>query len=70
MVYPDRKAGDDDDRWRQLLIDMEPWDCWFDVLSSGYLAISAPGVTAEVVERYLDQRASAGDFIYERGDAE
>jgi hypothetical protein len=70
VVYPDLKPGDDDDRWRQLLIDMEPWDCWFDVLGPGYLAISAPEATAEAVERYLKQRANAGDFIYERGYVE
>jgi hypothetical protein len=70
VVFPDLKAGDDDDRWRRLLIEMEPLDCWFDVLGPGYLAISALGSSAEAVERYLNQRASAGDFIYERGDAE
>jgi hypothetical protein len=69
VVYPDRQAGDDDSRWRQLLIDVEPWDCWFDVLSPSYLAISAPGATAEAVERYLNERANRSDFIYERGDA-
>lgn len=70
VVYPDLKAGDDDDRWRQLLIDMERWDCWFDVLGPGYLAISAAEATSVAVERYLHQRANAGDFIYERGDAD
>jgi hypothetical protein len=70
VVYPDLKPGDDDDRWRQLLINMEQWDCWFDVLSPRYLAISAPEATAEAVERYLNQRSDTGDFIYERGDAE
>ena len=69
VTYPDLRAGDDDGRWRQLLIDMEQWDCWFDVLSPGYLAISAPDATAEAVAQYLLTRADAGDFIYERGDA-
>ncbi len=68
VVFPDLKPGDDDDRWRQILIDMEPWDCWFDVLGPGYLAISAPEATAEAVELYLTRRANAGDFINERGD--
>ena len=70
VVYPDLKPGDDDDRWRQLMIDMGPWGCWFDVLGPGYLAISAPETTAEAVERYLNKKANAGDFIYERGDAD
>lgn len=69
VVYPDLRAGDEDDRWRQILIDMEPWECWFDVLSPAYLAVSAPDSTAEAVEWYLKQRAIAGDFIYERGHA-
>lgn len=69
VTYPDLRPGDDDDRWRQLLIDMEPWDCWFDVLGPGYLAISAPAATVEAVERYLDHGAGAGDFLYESGDS-
>ena len=67
VVFPDLKPGDDDDRWRQILIDMESWDCWFDVLSPGYLAISAPEATAEAVERYLNQRTAAGDFPLRTG---
>ena len=70
VVYPDLRVGDEDDRWRQLLVDMERWDCWFDVLGPGYLAISAPATTSEAVEHYLNQRASAGDFIYERADVD
>ena len=49
---------------------MEPWDCWFDVLSPGYLAISASDTHAEAAERYLMKRENQGHFIYERGDAE
>ncbi len=70
VVYPDLKAGDDDDHWLQLMINMEPWDCWFDILSPRYLAISAPEPTSKAVERYLAQSANTGLFIYERGDAE
>ncbi len=70
VVFLDLKPGKDDDRWRQIQIDMEPWDCWFDVLGPGYLAISAPEATAEAAEQYLNQRAVAGDCIYERGDAQ
>lgn len=69
VVFPDLEPDDDDDRWRQILMDMESWDCWFDVLSPGYLAISAPDTHAEAAERYLIDRANQGDFIYERGDA-
>ena len=69
FVYPDVE-GDDDDRWRQLLIDVEPFECWFDILSAGYLLISAPAATADAVDRYLNQRENVGDFVYERGDAE
>lgn len=34
------------------------------------MTISAPETAADAVERYLNQKANAGDFIYERGDAE
>jgi hypothetical protein len=68
VVFPDLGPDDDDDRWRQILRDMEPWNCWFDLLSPGYLAISAPDAHADAAERYLMNRANGGDFIYERGD--
>lgn len=67
VFYPDLKRGDEDERWRQLIIDMEPWGCWFDVYEPGYLAIAAPARTAATVEEYLTDRHNAGDFIYERG---
>lgn len=67
VTYPDLTAGNEDDQWRRLLVEMEPLDCWFDVLSPRYLAISAPETTAEAVEDYLSQRANAGDFIHEGG---
>lgn len=67
VVYPDLKRGDQDDRWRQLMIDLERCDCWFDVLGPGYLAISAPADTAADVEAQLAGRALGDDFLYERG---
>ena len=70
VVFPDLSPGDEDDRWRQILIDMESWECWFDVLAPGYLAISAPAGHVDAAEQYLAARAGRGDFIYERGDVD
>lgn len=68
VVFPDLGPDEEDDRWRQILIDLEPCGCWFDVLRPGYLAISVPEKDEGPVERYLNDRAARGDLMYERAD--
>ncbi|MCG8163837.1 hypothetical protein JMY81_23985 [Brenneria goodwinii] len=47
--------------------DLEPNACWFDVLSPGYLAISATPDKRDDVESYLARRTAAGELDFERG---
>ena len=70
VVFGDLERGDTDDRWRGLLADLEPHECWFDVLSPGYLALSASPDAFEAVQSYLQLRAEKGDFVYERADGD
>lgn len=60
-------AADDDARWRELMVELEPFDCWFDVRSPGFLALSAPPGHAEAVADYLDGREQRGDLLFEPG---
>ncbi|WP_239798225.1 hypothetical protein, partial [Brenneria goodwinii] len=56
-----------DTRWQELMKDLEPNACWFDVLSPGYLAISATPDKRDDVESYLARRTAAGELDFERG---
>jgi hypothetical protein len=60
-------AADDDVRWRGLMVELEPFDCWFDVRSPGFLAVSAPPAHAQAVADHLDDRERRGDLLFETG---
>jgi hypothetical protein len=60
-------AADDDVRWRELMVELEPFDCWFDVRSPGFLAVSAPPAHAQPVADYLDERERRGELRFETG---
>ena len=70
VVFEDIAPGDHDERWRGILMDLEPYGCWFDVLGPGYVAISAAVEESDAVENYLRSRFDSGDFIYERAEAD
>lgn len=70
VVFEDIRPGEHDERWREILMDLEPNGCWFDVLGPGYLAISASVEEFDAVENYLRSRSESGDFIYERAAAD
>ena len=53
-------AADDDVRWRELMVELEPFNCWFDVRSPGFLGVSAPPPHAQAVADYLDERERRG----------
>ena len=60
-------AADDDVRWRGLMVELERFDCWFDVPSTGFLALSAPSAHAQAVADHLDDRERRGDLLFETG---
>jgi hypothetical protein len=60
---------DDDISWRELQKALEPHDCWFDVSSRRFMAISCPSSHAQEVADYLLAREQRGDLQYETGRA-
>lgn len=60
-------GGSDDDRWQQLMRDLEPWSCWFDVRSPRFVAIAASPEHAQAVADYLHSREQRGELQYETG---
>jgi hypothetical protein len=61
------RADPDDDRWRQLMSGLAPYDCWFDVRTPRFLAISAPAEHAQAVADLLAAREQSGELQYETG---
>ena len=59
--------GEDDLSWRELQQALEPFDCWFDVRSPRFTAISCPPSHAQAVADYLASRERDGELHYETG---
>jgi hypothetical protein len=60
--------GDDNDpRWRELMVDLEHFECWFDVRGTGFIALSAPASHADAVAGYLQAREDLGQLSFETG---
>ena len=60
-------AAHDDVRWRGLMVELEQFDCWFDVRGPGLVAVSAPSAHAQTVADYLNGRERRGDLVFETG---
>lgn len=60
---------DDDLSWRELQRDLEQFDCWFDVRTPRFTAISCSPTYAQAVADYLMSRERDGDLHYETGRA-
>lgn len=60
-------AQADDERWRQLMVELEPCQCWFDVRSPAFLALSAPAEHARGVADVLSAKQGRGELQYETG---
>jgi Domain of unknown function (DUF4265) len=58
---------DDDLSWRELQKTLEPYDCWFDVRSRRFIAISCPPDQAQGVADDLASRERRGELRYETG---
>lgn len=62
------RAGQGDDRWVSVMVDLEPFGCWFDVRGPGFLAVSASREHAAAVGDYLREREEdEGDLRFESG---
>lgn len=59
--------GEGDERWQELMRDLEQWSCWFDVRSPRFIAIAAPSKHAQAVADYLHGREQRGQLQYETG---
>ena len=60
-------AGDDDRRWQELMVELEPLDCWFDVRSPRYIALSTSAANATAVAGYLERRGQRVKLQFETG---
>jgi hypothetical protein len=60
-------AADDDERWRDLMVELEPYGCWFDVRSPGFVAISAPPEHGQAVANHLAEPERRAELRYETG---
>src|SRR3954454_21224800 len=56
-----------DERWRRLVADLEAYECWFDVYSPTFLALSAPPQHAQAVADHLADGEDRGELQYETG---
>jgi hypothetical protein len=59
-------ADADDDRWHRLMRDLTSLDCWFDVRTPGFLAISVAAEHAHDVAHCLAARKRS-ELHYETG---
>jgi hypothetical protein len=57
----------DDDRRQRLMVELELYECWFDIASPGLAALSASAEHAQAVADYLWQRQERGEVQYEAG---
>jgi hypothetical protein len=67
VVFADPTSTGPDERWRQLVDDLEPYGCWFDVYNPTFLALSAPPRYAQQVADHLHDREHRGELRYETG---
>ncbi|MCW2742235.1 MAG: hypothetical protein JWR45_2657 [Blastococcus sp.] len=65
--FPDWPDLEQDERWKGLQVELEPFGCWFDVYSPRLVAVSADPDEARAVTDVLDAGERAGRFIYETG---
>jgi hypothetical protein len=67
VLFADPPSTGDDDRWRQMVHELEPYECWFDVYDPTFLALSAPPWSVQRVADYLKARERRGELQYETG---
>jgi hypothetical protein len=51
--------------WRELMIELERFECWFDIRTSRFVALSAPPDHAGSVADLLARHESRGDWQFE-----
>ncbi len=66
-VFFEHGVANDDEGWRALMADLEPFNCWFDVYSPRLVALSATSSHAADVADYLAERVARGELHYETG---
>jgi hypothetical protein len=65
FVFEDAGAGDH--RWHELMVELERYECWFDVRSPAFVALSAPCGHAQSVADILAAKERGGELRYETG---
>lgn len=67
VLFPEMEQLADDERWKELQVDLEPYGCWFDVYSRTFIAVSAEPEVAQAVADFLSASEQAGRLQYETG---
>jgi hypothetical protein len=65
--FPDWPDLEQDERWKDLQVELERFGCWFDVYSPRLVAVSAEPQVAQAVADFLVAGERSGRFIYETG---
>ena len=67
VIFAEGPEAGPDERWRELVHELEPYECWFDVYNPAFLALSAPPQHAQEVADHLKEREDRGELEYETG---
>ncbi len=67
VIFADESLAGPDERWLELVHELEPYECWFDVYNPKLLALSAPAQYVRQVGDYLKKREGRGELQYEAG---
>lgn len=67
VLFPERENTGNDTRWRDLMMELEPYGCWFDVYSYTLVALSADGEATPAVVDLLEDARRKGRLQYEAG---
>lgn len=67
VYFPNEPADDADERMRGLMVELESFDCWFDVWSPFLVALSASPEHSQIVADYLLERERRSELEYEAG---
>jgi hypothetical protein len=65
--FPEWERSSADERWKDLQVDLERFECWFDVYSPQLIAVSVEADDAQAVADFLDHKERAGMLQYETG---
>lgn len=67
VFFPECEDEENDTRWRDLMVELEPLGCWFDVYSDTLVALSVDGEITGALTDFLDGAQRKGACCTRRG---